>query len=49
MKPHKNMHGFGIKSIQKTIRKYHGDMQMYYNEDTGTFHTIITLKQPQTS
>lgn len=49
MKPNKNMHGFGIKSIQKTIRKYHGDMQMYYNEDTGTFHTIITLKQPQTS
>lgn len=44
-KSNKNIHGFGSKSIRKTIHKYHGDMQMYYNEDTGTFHTIITLKQ----
>ena len=43
-KPKKHMHGFGIKSIRKTIGKYHGDMQMYYNQDTATFHTIITLK-----
>lgn len=41
----KRGHGFGIKSIQKTIGNYHGDMQMYYNEDTLTFHTVITLKQ----
>ena len=44
-KSDKNTHGFGIKSIQKTIRSYQGEMQMYYNDDTGTFHTIITLKQ----
>ena len=37
-------HGFGIKSIRKTISKYSGDMKMYYNDDTSTFHTIITLK-----
>lgn len=41
----KRGHGFGIKSIRKTIGNYHGDMQMYYNEDTLTFHTVITLKQ----
>ena len=40
----KHRHGFGIKSIRKTISKYSGDMKMYYNDDTSTFHTIITLK-----
>lgn len=44
-KPDKRKHGFGIKSIKKTVSKYHGDIQMYYNDDTLTFHTIITLKQ----
>ena len=46
-KSNKKIHGFGIKSIRKTIHKYHGDMQMYYNDDTRTFHTIITLKQKE--
>jgi len=41
----KGKHGFGIKSIRKIIVKYHGDIQMYYNNNTLTFHTIITLKQ----
>lgn len=45
LKPDKRRHGFGLKSIRKTIAKYHGDIQMYYSEDTLTFHTIITLKQ----
>ncbi len=40
-------HGFGIKSIKKTVNKYHGDIQMYYHDDTLTFHTIITLKMPE--
>lgn len=44
-KSDKQKHGFGIKSIRKTISKYSGDMRMYYNDDTITFHTIITLKQ----
>lgn len=44
-KPDKHKHGFGIKSIRKVVSKYHGNMQMYYNENTLTFHTIITLKQ----
>lgn len=43
-KSDKCVHGFGIKSIRKTVTKYHGDMRMYYNDDTLTFHTIITLK-----
>ena len=44
-KPDKHNHGFGIKSIQKIVRKYHGDIQMYYNEESLTFHTIITLRK----
>lgn len=44
-KSDKRRHGFGLKSIRKTVQKYHGNMQMYYNNDTFTFHTIITLKQ----
>lgn len=44
-KSDKGRHGFGIKSIRKTVNKYHGDMKMYYSNETLTFHTIITLKQ----
>ena len=44
-KSDKRRHGFGLKSIRRTVQKYHGSMQMYYNDDTFTFHTIITLKQ----
>lgn len=44
-KANKRRHGFGIKSIRKIVGKYHGDIQMYYEERTLTFHTIITLKQ----
>lgn len=46
-KHNKRRHGFGIKSIKKTVDKYHGDIQMYYHHDTLTFHTIITLKMPE--
>lgn len=45
----KNGHGFGLKSIRKVVSKYHGNLQMYYNDDTLTFHTIITLKQQETA
>lgn len=46
-KSDKRRHGFGIKSIRKTVGKYQGDIKMYYNDDTLTFHTIITLKMPK--
>ena len=41
----KNGHGFGLKSIRKVVSNYHGNLQMYYNDDMLTFHTVITLKQ----
>lgn len=43
-KSDRNNHGFGMKSIHKAVKKYNGDMQTYYNNNTLTFHTIITLK-----
>ena len=45
MNADKSGHGFGLKSIRKVVNKYHGNLQMYYNDDMLTFHTIITLKQ----
>lgn len=44
-KPDRRRHGFGIKSIRKIVGKYQGDFQMHYHRETGTVHTIITLKQ----
>lgn len=43
-KSDKQKHGFGIKSIQKIVDHYHGNFQMYYDDNNATFHTIITLK-----
>ena len=43
-KADKRSHGFGLKSIRKICAKYHGDIQMYYNDATLTFHTVITLR-----
>ena len=43
-KPNRHKHGFGLKSIRKIDSKYNGDIQMYYNNETLTFHTIIILK-----
>ena len=38
-----HMHGVGMKSIQKIVDRYKGNMQAYYKSDNSTFHTIITL------
>lgn len=43
-KPDKQRHGYGIKSIGRIVKKYCGHMQMYYDSETTTFHTIIVLK-----
>lgn len=43
-KQNSTQHGFGIKSIKKVIAKYHGEMNMYYEEASGTMHTTIILR-----
>ena len=40
----KHAHGFGMKSIQNVCKKYNGDIQMYYSDDSLTFHTVITIR-----
>lgn len=37
-------HGFGMKSIQRIVNRYQGEMQNYYKEEDHTFHTIIILR-----
>ncbi len=37
-------HGFGMKSIKKTVKLYGGDMEVYYDSSTYTFHSLITLR-----
>lgn len=37
-------HGYGLKSINRIVKKYNGEMNLYYNEDDNTFHTVIYLK-----
>ena len=40
-------HGYGLKSIQRIVEKYHGNMKTYFDENSMTFHTIMTLKEPK--
>lgn len=37
-------HGFGMKSIRRTVKQYGGDMEVYFDENTHTFHSLITLR-----
>ena len=39
-------HGFGMKSIQRIVAKYFGEVKTYYSPQSSTFHSIITLKNP---
>lgn len=43
-KKNASRHGFGLKSIHRIVKKYSGDIEMYYNANSSTFHTIIMLK-----
>lgn len=38
-------HGFGLKSVQRIVDRYHGNMQVHYQEDSHTFHTILMLRR----
>ena len=43
-------HGYGIKSIRQAVKKYHGEINMYYRNTStgdspeGEFHTVIRMK-----
>ena len=42
--------GYGIKSIRQVVKKYHGEINMYYRSTStgdspeGEFHTVIRMK-----
>ncbi len=39
-------HGIGLKSIQRIVKKYDGEMTMLYDDEYNEFQTIIYLKDP---
>lgn len=41
-------HGFGMKSIQKVVRKYNGDFDAYYDDANDTFHVVIGIDREST-
>lgn len=43
-KKNKLKHGFGMKSVERIINKYNGNIKMYFDNDKMVFHTIIVLK-----
>lgn len=44
-KKNRIFHGYGMKSIEKIVEKYHGNLQTYYDSKNASFHTIIALKE----
>ena len=38
-----DLHGFGIKSIKKTVNKYNGEMQWVYNDSEKQFEFTIII------
>ena len=42
-KENKQYHGIGMKSIQKIVNKYNGNIKVYYEEEKHLFHTIIMI------
>ncbi|MGN0160313.1 MAG: sensor histidine kinase [Lachnospiraceae bacterium] len=42
-KKDKKTHGYGLKSINRIVKKYNGTIQQYYDEKLCDFHTIISI------
>lgn len=40
------MHGFGLRSVKKTITKYQGDYEWNYDEKEGSFTVTLMLREP---
>lgn len=43
-KPEVGVHGIGLKSISRIVRRYSGNLNYRYDEDSKIFHTSIMLK-----
>lgn len=40
-KENKHLHGVGLRSIERVVKKYHGNATMYYDSATKQFHHVI--------
>lgn len=38
------IHGFGLKSVRNTLKKYRGDFDWEYNETNHEFITTVLIK-----
>lgn len=47
LKSNSMLHGIGLKNVQTIVKKYNGIMKTNYNSEDKTFHTIVTLQNPQ--
>lgn len=43
-KKNPSRHGYGMKSIERVTAKYGGNTEMYFDPESGTFHTVILLR-----
>lgn len=46
-KEDKKLHGYGLKSVYKTLKKYHGDYSWEYSELENTFVVTVMIGNPQ--
>ena len=46
-KRNSRLHGFGLKSVKKTIKKYNGDIDFEYDAETKTFIVTTMLDNKQ--
>ena len=46
-KEDKKLHGYGLKSVYKTLKKYHGDYSWEYNELENIFVVTVMIGSPQ--
>lgn len=40
-------HGYGMKSVERVIKKYDGNSRLYYDAMNFTFHTVIILSRKE--
>lgn len=43
-KNNKRLHGFGLKSVRKTIKNYNGDIAFYYDETANSFVVTVMIE-----
>lgn len=42
-KPDRSIHGFGLKSVAKCLKKYHGDLHWDYDQDSHLFTMTVMI------